>query len=164
MQNVSDKVDFKLSYIGTVTNDDDGVECKHGQTECLGNIMELCAASEYPDPKMYLGFTMCMSQHYRDIPQETLAQDCALEFGLDFDKLNECMSRDDGAYAMGMLRDSVTRSKNAGVTTSCTVRVNNKAWCVRDDGKWKHCSDGSTAKDLVGAIERLYKEASGWTE
>ena len=52
MQKVSDKVDFKLSYIGTTTDHDDGVVCKHGQEECLGNIIELCAASLYPDPKV----------------------------------------------------------------------------------------------------------------
>lgn len=52
MQKVSDKVDFKLSYIGTTTDHDDGVVCMHGQEECLGNIIELCAAHLYPDPKV----------------------------------------------------------------------------------------------------------------
>ena len=56
MSNASDKVNFRLSFIGTAT-DDDGVQCKHGQTECLGNILMLCAANEYPDPKLYLGFS-----------------------------------------------------------------------------------------------------------
>ena len=52
MQKVGDKVDFRLSYIGNATDHDDGVECKHGQEECLGNIIELCAMEKYPDPKI----------------------------------------------------------------------------------------------------------------
>ena len=43
MQRVVDKVEFKLSYIGTPT-DNDGVSCMHGPEECMGNIIELCAA------------------------------------------------------------------------------------------------------------------------
>jgi hypothetical protein len=162
MQNVSDLVDFKVSYIGKVTSHDDGVECMHGQTECLGNIVQLCAASEYPDPKTYLGFTMCMERHYQDIPQKSLLEDCALEHGIDMEKLNHCMSKDDGAYAMQMLQESVTRSKDAGVTTSCTVRVDGDFWCIRDDGAWKNCSEGSTPKDLVKVVKELHLEANGY--
>lgn len=136
----------------------------HGQTECLGNILELCAASEYPDPKIYLGFTRCLSLKYSDIPATSLIKDCALEYGIEFEKLNDCASRDDGAYGMGLLRDSVTRSAELGVSTSCTVRLDNKTRCVRDGGKWRDCEDGSKPEDLVRDIEKLYDEAKGWTE
>jgi hypothetical protein len=153
MSDVSDKVDFKLSFIGTLT-DDDGVLCKHGQTECLGNILMLCAAAEYPDPKLYLGFTNCLINDYQEIPNKSLIEDCALEHGLDFDTLNTCMSKDTGAYGMGLLRDSVQHSKDVGISTSCTVRLNNKVRCVYDDGEWKDCD---------GDIKQLYDEAQGWT-
>jgi hypothetical protein len=146
------------------TDEDDGVQCKHGQTECLGNILELCAASEYPDPKIYLGFTMCLSQQYQKIPKKELVEDCALEHGMDFDTLNDCMSKEDGAYGMGMLRTSVQRSADLNVTTSCTVRLDNKERCVLDGGKWKNCEDGSKPENLIRDINKLYKEAQGWTE
>ncbi|KAF2451440.1 hypothetical protein P171DRAFT_347842 [Karstenula rhodostoma CBS 690.94] len=162
MSNVSDKVDFKLSYIGKTT-EDDGVLCMHGQTECLGNILELCAAAEYPDPKIYLGFTRCLSLRYHEIPATSLIKDCALEYGIEFEKLNDCASRDDGAYGMGLLRDSVTRSADLGVKTSCTVRLNDKTRCVRDGGKWKDCEGGSDPENLVRDINKLYAEAQGWT-
>jgi hypothetical protein len=136
----------------------------HGQTECLGNIMELCAASVYPDPKTYLGFTMCLSREYQNIPEKGLVEDCALEHAIDFNKLNECMSKDDGAYAMGMLRDSVTRSKELGVTKSCTVRVNEQIWCIRDGGEWKDCEHGSDPEILVREINDLYRAAHGWSD
>ncbi|KAF2649229.1 hypothetical protein K491DRAFT_698280 [Lophiostoma macrostomum CBS 122681] len=164
MANVSDKVDFRLSFIGKTTDEDDGVQCMHGQTECLGNILELCAASEYPDPKIYLGFTMCLSRQYQKIPKKELVEDCALEHGMDFDTLNDCMSREDGAYGMDMLRTSVQRSADLNATISCTVRLDNKKRCIRDGGKWKDCEGGSKPEDLIRDIDKLYKESKGWTE
>lgn len=76
----------------------------------MGNIIELCVAHLYPDPKTYLGFTMCLSRDYQDIPQRSLIEDCALEHAVDFQALNECAAKDDGAFGIGMLRDSVRRT------------------------------------------------------
>ena len=83
-------------------------------------MLELCTADLYPDPKIYLGFTMCLEKEYSKIPQQALIQDCALEHSIDFDKINDCISRDDG-FGIGLLRDSVQRSIDAGVVYSCTV-------------------------------------------
>ncbi|KAK7748873.1 hypothetical protein SLS53_000897 [Cytospora paraplurivora] len=99
MVRASDKVNFTLSFIGTPTENDG-----------LGNIVLLCAASLYPDPKTYLGFSMCLIKDYHDIPQRSLIEDCALEHAIDFDKLDGCASKDDGALGVGLLRDSVRRS------------------------------------------------------
>jgi hypothetical protein len=151
----ADKVDFRLSFIGSVSEGDDGVNCMHGQTECLGNILMLCAAAEYPDPKLYLGFSNCLINDYQEIPNKSLIEDCALEHGLSFDTLNTCMSKDTGAYGMGLLRDSVLHSKD--------VRLNGKVRCVYDGGKWKNCGSGSTPEDLIHDINGLYDEAQGWT-
>lgn len=76
----------------------------------MGNIIELCAANLYPDTKTYMGFTMCLTRNYRDIPQQTLIEDCALEHAIDFKELNECATRDDGGFGMGLLRSSVQRT------------------------------------------------------
>jgi hypothetical protein len=84
----------------------------------MGNIIELCAAYLYPEPRIYLGFVMCLTRDYDEIPEEELVQDCALEHGIDFDKLNACSSSDDG-FGIGMLRKSVTRSKE--VRSSCSL-------------------------------------------
>lgn len=170
MQNVSHKVDFKLSYIGTcvsvlqsdiggkslhflrTTQDDDGVRCKHGEEECLGNMIELCAAHINPDPKVYLGFTMCMTRDYEDIPKRELVEDCALEHGISMQHLNDCMNKDDGSMDVKMLQASFNRSADAGVTKSCTVRLNGNVRCIRDGGEWKECEGGSKAEDLVSDI------------
>jgi hypothetical protein len=155
MQRVSDKVDFKLSYIGKPTAND-GVECMHGPSECMGNIIELCARELYPDPKINLGFIMCLTKDYKHIPERALIEDCALEHAIDFQSLNECATRDDGAHGMEMLRNSVARTADVGVTTSCTLRLNNEVYCVRDGGEWTDCPHGADVNDLIIAIEKLY--------
>jgi len=58
---------------------------------------------------------------YPQIPDKDLVYNCALEHGISFDKINEYAS-DESGLGMGMLRDSVTRSMDANVSTSCTVR------------------------------------------
>ncbi|KXT13315.1 hypothetical protein AC579_7225 [Pseudocercospora musae] len=152
MQRVGDHVDFRLSYIGNATDHDDGVECKHGQEECLGNIIELCAMEKYPDPKIYLGFTMCLTREYQRIPERALIEDCALEHGLDMDKIQECTVNEDGALSVDLLKASFNRTRTAGVTKSCTVRLNNEIRCIRDGGEWKDCPRGHNVYDLVKDI------------
>ncbi|SPO00148.1 uncharacterized protein DNG_02998 [Cephalotrichum gorgonifer] len=107
MQKVHDKVDFTLSFIGTPTND--GVKCMHGPQECTGNIIELCAFELYPDPKISLGFTMCLTRDYPRIPARDLVEDCALEHAMDIKALNDCAIKDNGAYGVDILRKSVLR-------------------------------------------------------
>lgn len=126
----------------------------------MGNIIELCAAKLYPSPKTYLGFTMCLTRDYKSIPQKSLVEDCALEHGLDFDELNECSLEDYGGTGVGLLRDSVRRSIDAGVTASCTVRLNEEIYCIRDGGEWRDCPSGAGVNDLVIAIEKQYQSGS----
>ena len=150
----SELIFFSFPY--RPTEHDYGVACKHGPSECLGNIIELCAASLYPDPKLYLGFTMCLARNYEEIPQRSLVEDCALEHGLSFDMLNACASNEDGA-GMSLLRASVQRSAEANVQISCTVRLDEKVRCVRDNGEWKDCDAGYKVEDLVEDVNKLYE-------
>lgn len=53
---------------------------------------------------------MCLTRDYPLIPQRSLVEDCALEHAIDFNKLNECATKDDGAFGVDMLRSSVRRS------------------------------------------------------
>ncbi|KFY59283.1 hypothetical protein V496_05733 [Pseudogymnoascus sp. VKM F-4515 (FW-2607)] len=95
MERVSSKVDFTLTFLGRPT-ENDGVDCLHGPPECMGNILELCAAHLYPEPRIYLGFVMCLSNDYKEIPDEALVMGCALEHAVDIQKLNECAGSADG--------------------------------------------------------------------
>lgn len=45
----------------------------------------------------------------------------------------------------------------ADVSTSCTLRLNEEVYCVRDGGEWKDCPHGAGVNDLVIAVEKLYR-------
>ena len=137
-------------------SDNTTIHCKHGPGECLGNQLALCAQSLYPnETKIALGFSTCLVSSYKEIPARSLVESCALEHAVDFDKLNKCVS-DDG-NGEELLRSSVLRSKEEGVTYSCTVRIDGRKWCIRDGGIWKECKGGSSINDLVTEIKRLYQ-------
>ncbi|KIW60476.1 hypothetical protein PV05_00690 [Exophiala xenobiotica] len=158
MVEVSDKVNFTMSFIGSIDPDSDAVSCKHGPGECLGNIILLCAAKVYQDVKIWLGFTNCMMSDYPDIPKRDLVESCAMEHGIDFAKLNTCIS--DEGEGIGLLRSSIQRSAENNVTRSCTVRLAGEVRCIRDGGEWYDCPGGSSVKDLVGDVNKLYSKGS----
>jgi Gamma interferon inducible lysosomal thiol reductase (GILT) len=126
----------------------------HGPSECLGNMILLCAEELYPDPKLSLGFANCLISDYHDIPQRDLVESCAMEHSLDFKKINGCISEE--GKAQGLLRDSVERSAKAKIKTSCTIRLQGKDWCVTD-GK-KDCNDGANLDGLVKDVKTAYEE------
>jgi len=128
----------------------------HGPPECLGNLIILCAAKLYPDPKLYLGFANCMISNYKDIPQRELVEGCALEHGLDFQQVNDCIS--DEGEGVDLLRSSIMRSADQNVTKSCTVRLDGEIRCIRDGGVWYDCAGGSSVKDLVRDVRELYNK------
>lgn len=115
----------------------------------------LCAMKLYPDPKLYLGYANCLVSDYPHIPERDLVEGCAMEHGLDFGKINSCIS--DEGEGVGLLRESVIRSSAHNVTKSCTVRLNNQIRCIRDGGEWYDCEGGSSVNDLVEDIENLYR-------
>lgn len=155
MEKVFKVVDFRLSYIGSIDSSDN-LHCMHGQTECLGNMLGLCAAELYSDDvKISLGFSTCMIMKYHEIPGAALVKECAMEHGVDFDKLNDCVSEE--GKGLDLLEASIRRSEAAGVKKSCTVRVGDEKWCVRDGGEWKDCEGGHQVDDLVGEIEKRWK-------
>ncbi|EPE02219.1 gamma interferon inducible lysosomal thiol reductase [Ophiostoma piceae UAMH 11346] len=156
MQRVVDKVNFTLSFIGTPTGDG-GVECMHGPAECMGNILELCAAQLYPDPKIYLGFTMCLLREYHRVPDRDLVEDCALEHAVDIAQLDACATANDGQTAMDLLKRSVRHTRDVGVTKSCTVRLDNEVYCIRDGGEWFDCPSGGNVHDLIINIEKKFR-------
>ena len=155
MQQVVDKVNFRLSFIGKV-DENDTIQCMHGSTECLGNMLSLCANDLYPNnAKISLGFSNCLMLSYQRIPQRDLVESCALEHGIPFENLNACISEE--GKGMDLLEASVERSEKAGVKKSCTVRVGEEKWCIRDGGEWKECDGGHKVHDLVKEVERRFK-------
>ncbi|KAL8671729.1 MAG: hypothetical protein Q9168_003774 [Polycauliona sp. 1 TL-2023] len=151
MEQVVDKVNFTLSFIGSPTTDlsvdrNDSIHCKHGPDDAV----------------IYLGFTNCLISSYQQIPSRDLVESCALEHGISFERLNDCISEE--GKGLDLLMASVERSQAAGVKRSCTVRLNDKTWCVRDGGTWKDCPGRSDPKSLVEEVERLWGEAKAGTQ
>lgn len=67
----------------------------------------------------------------------------------------------DKPSGLHLLRKSFKRSKQVGASKSCTVRVDEKVWCIHDGGEWVECGDESRRSDvwtLVDEIERLWQE------
>lgn len=119
-------------------------------------MLALCAIHLYPkDPVIYLGFSNCLVSSFSKIPSRDLVEPCALEHGIPFEDLNGCVSEE--GKGLDLLMDSVERSEAAGVKRSCTVRVDDRIWCVRDGGEWKDCPNGSDTSTLVKEVERLYE-------
>ncbi|KAI5843044.1 hypothetical protein DFP73DRAFT_573834 [Morchella snyderi] len=170
LKNVSDIVDFRMSFIGRRLQDGT-TACMHGPSECLGNSIHLCAARLYPDT--YFPFSLCLLHDYARLPAQDFIESCASKHDIPFEEINECISSLDPDGGMAMLASSVDRSRSAGVATSCTVRVEEKVWCVRDGGKWRDCDGGSGVNDLVREVEERYRKGSavvvegveeeGWT-
>ncbi|KAF8470842.1 hypothetical protein BDZ91DRAFT_654382 [Kalaharituber pfeilii] len=168
LEEVKDIVDFKMSFIGKTNSDDGGVTCMHGPSECLGNTLHLCAERLYPldtsdhdslsddDTTTFIPFSKCLFHKYSELPNQTFIKHCSKKGGLEFEKLNQCVSDTGEDGGVEMLRASVERSAAAGVKTSCTVRIGGRTRCVRDGEKWKECEGGSGVKDLVRDIKREY--------
>ncbi|KAJ5782620.1 Gamma interferon inducible lysosomal thiol reductase GILT [Penicillium paradoxum] len=188
MEKISDKVDFKLSFIASVSKHTEEIECKHGPGECIGDMLMLCAAnlpfppaadeallpSQYPRTPIIrsLGFSNCLLNDFARIPDREFVHQCAMEHGIDFDALNQCVSQqnddpDDGKdgkpplSGVALLRESATKGEKLGITTSCTVRLDDAVWCIRDSDEWKDCAQngqGSEPSTLVDQVEKLWKE------
>jgi hypothetical protein len=109
---------------------------------------------------MYLGFTMCLSNQYEDIPNKELVEECALEHGMSFEKLNDCANAESGALGLDMLRSSFNRTSALGIKKSCTVTVGDGVFAIRDGGEWTDLRNGSTSADLVAEVNRLYSPPS----
>ncbi|GLB07325.1 hypothetical protein AtubIFM57258_002655 [Aspergillus tubingensis] len=190
MEQISDKVDFKLSFIAAVSNKSSEIQCMHGPTECIGDMLILCAANlpfppdsgamcskESRTPTIRsLGFANCLISSYPDIPKRDLVQGCALEHGIDFEALNKCASReyddlgdDDDSdeqtplSGIALLRKSALHSEKLNVRTSCTLRLNESTWCVRDGGVWRDCAqegEGSKVSVLVDEVKKLWDKVN----
>ncbi|RAL04714.1 GILT family protein [Aspergillus ibericus CBS 121593] len=190
MEQISDKVDFELSFIAEVSNKSSEIQCKHGPTECIGDMLILCAANlPFPSESdtvcptaartptiRSLGFANCLINSYSDIPRRDLVEGCALEHGIDFEALNQCASQerdgfdgdDDGEEhtppsGFALLRKSALHSAELSVKTSCTLRLDESVWCVRDGGVWKDCAkggEGSKVSVLVDEVKKLWEKAN----
>ncbi|CCX07806.1 hypothetical protein FPQ18DRAFT_362503 [Pyronema domesticum] len=153
LSSVGSLVKFTQSFIGTVT--ESGVACKHGPSECLGNMLHLCGDN--------IGFSGCLFEDYEKVTQKEFVKSCAEKNGLDFENINQCASDIGEDGGLQRLERSVDRSDKAGVRISCTVRLEGKTVCVRDGDEWKNCPGGHKVEDLVKQVKEANKRGNRQT-
>ncbi|ORY95539.1 hypothetical protein BCR43DRAFT_493146 [Syncephalastrum racemosum] len=156
---VLDKVDMNrvqldVNYIAQPDPDQSlGFKCKHGESECLGNVQELCFRHLHPDPRIWYSFILCMNEHYGAIGKGNgLAESCAKRLGVTYEPVEDCAA---STLGQSLLATSVDRTNHLNVTKSCTIFINNRLRCIRD-GTWKDCPDGHDVSDFVKTIEDAY--------
>jgi len=92
-------------------NHDMGIACMHGEDECAGNRMQLCARELYPDLNDWFNFVVCQAGSFTSVPRN--GEECARKVGLDYEKLIKCSAQD--ALGQDLLRASLALSKERGV-------------------------------------------------
>ncbi|ORY07113.1 hypothetical protein K493DRAFT_202571 [Basidiobolus meristosporus CBS 931.73] len=154
LDKVSSIINLNVHYIG---DEKDGqLVCKHGEAECRGNKMQLCAKALYrwhQIPSVWYRFIQCQNEEYQEIGTNESLEYCALIKDLSYKRLKDCA---DGQYGTRLLNQSFTESKKKGISTSCTIEINQKVRCIHDS-TWKECDGGHEVEDFVRDICAAYK-------
>ncbi|KAJ1847804.1 hypothetical protein LPJ70_001349 [Coemansia sp. RSA 2708] len=149
-------MDVQLNFIGRPNpNATYGVDCKHGDSECRGNIDELCAlAHGGGDLPAFWRFLSCLNARFRDIGRDSdLSLKCASSAGLDTSAFFNCATTLEGRQ---LLKQSAENAQFAAVNTSATVFIDGQSRCVEDAG-WRDCPGGHAATDFIRDICAAYK-------
>ena len=108
---VSDILEVELVPYGNADYKKEGEKitftCQHGQAECKGNKLFACAFTLYPDNDSQVKFLQCAENS--DEPQNS-GEQCSTEAGLDWNKINQCLTSDEGdnyVYNMALKTDAL---------------------------------------------------------
>ncbi|KAI0092070.1 hypothetical protein BDY19DRAFT_990816 [Irpex rosettiformis] len=162
LQHVRDKVDLSLTFIGRLnaSEPDFGVTCKHGPTECRGNVQELCAI-KYTPASVWWRFVQCQNFQGRwKVGEPDIALNCAKSSGIDWENsgVGECVGLDASGTApegVDLLKESILQTEEMGIVKSCTILINDKPVCIHDE-TWKECENGHRVEDFVRQINEEY--------
>lgn len=72
--------------------------------------MELCTQETHPDSRSLVGYIECLTHEYQRIPERAHYEACAAKNSIDLEKVDQCVARDGGAYALELLRKSAQRT------------------------------------------------------
>lgn len=169
LDKVGGLVDLELIFLGTLNSSaPHGVNCLHGDIECVGNIQQLCAAHIW-QPKHSDGevdkvkpwadwwdFVQCINYGPRvKIGEDEYAKRCARIVGHDWvgEQVQSCVTNGTGTQ---LLLDSVKRAQELEIEKSCTVLISEKKVCIHDS-TWKSCPEGHEVGDFVSQVRREWK-------
>lgn len=108
-------------YISVNASEPDfGVTCKHGPSECRGNVQELCAM-KYVPTSTWWRFVQCQNFQGRySVGEPDVALKCAQSSGIDWKEsgVGTCAGLDASGITpegIALLHESVLRTKSMGV-------------------------------------------------
>ncbi|KAM0746153.1 hypothetical protein T439DRAFT_319485 [Meredithblackwellia eburnea MCA 4105] len=159
LDSVGGLVDLELIYIGKANKSAEyGVTCMHGDSECVGNIQQLCAYEQWRgvsgDVKPWAdwwAFIQCLNYGSRSaIGDLETAKQCSKVVGhADWDKeVQPCV---DSPHGRSLLLNSITRAQTLNITKSCTVIIDGKQVCIHDS-TWKECPNGHEVADFAKQV------------
>ena len=73
---------------------------RHGQTECDGNLWEMCSIAHYPAFEDHWPFYYCMESLGEKMVETENVKSCASQAGIDYQVLNACFSDPTEAWAL----------------------------------------------------------------
>ncbi len=112
---LGDSLDFRLDFIGTER--DGRLTALHGESEVLGDKIQICARRHHPD--VYMDLIVCMNEDYRSIPEGW--ERCANKCGVSIETVNNCAR---GTEGEALLRESFQRAKEKHAYGSPTILIN----------------------------------------
>ncbi|KAL1916005.1 uncharacterized protein VTP21DRAFT_6009 [Calcarisporiella thermophila] len=149
-------VELNLRYIAVPDESRPfGGACLHGDTECLGNIQELCFHDSCPKAN-WLNFVRCMNEQRELIgTTDEIPRNCSERMGYSYGPVRDCTLSPRGKE---LFKKSMQFVIDKGVRYSCTVFIDNEYDCMVDSGKWQNCRGGSTVQDFVDRIRRAARK------
>ncbi|KAK9760897.1 hypothetical protein K7432_014634 [Basidiobolus ranarum] len=159
LDQVGDIVDFNINYTG-LKNENGTFTCKHGEPECRGNRIQLCARKFYEyrtrDKYQYLDFINCQNEAYKQNGSNENLERCATKFGYNAKLIEKCADSQLGNY---LFTRTLAHTNSLDIKVSCTMHINHELRCIHDGGL-KYCPGGFTVTDFVRDICAKYKTNS----
>ncbi|KAJ5073689.1 gamma-interferon inducible lysosomal thiol reductase gilt [Anaeramoeba ignava] len=115
-----------IDFFGSYESSEDGITftCPHGETECIGDMYELCARKYFEDDFVFFAFIMCLDEDRENIPNNVRA--CAENTtGMSWTTLAKCYNSEGET----LLKNSIDNTNNAGVDWAPTIFLQGKKYC-----------------------------------
>mmetsp|Transcript_58430 Transcript_58430/g.183216 ORF Transcript_58430/g.183216 Transcript_58430/m.183216 type:complete len:273 (-) Transcript_58430:68-886(-) len=65
--------------------------CQHGESECIGNLIHMCAQRVLVDPDKYMALYFCMSTMTSAVPEKA-SFECMQELSIDPEPIRDCVT------------------------------------------------------------------------
>mmetsp|Transcript_68877 Transcript_68877/g.165336 ORF Transcript_68877/g.165336 Transcript_68877/m.165336 type:complete len:245 (+) Transcript_68877:169-903(+) len=152
LEAIADKVPLNVQYtfLAEVEN---GLACKHGGKECVGNRWGLCAQEAAAgDVKQLVRFFRCQTYNQSGIPDN--GPHCSMEAGINVTSMRSCVASN---HSRDLMEESAKSAIALGIEDTCIVKLNRQPFCTHDGGRWKDCDTcgDDKAECLYNALTAL---------